>query len=142
MSGAEVNGTWSLVVYDNEEEDQGAVIVSSVSVETTEPVVAATKIKLAGKASVVRKHAYKLAGTVTPADAGGKAKIVYKRYFNKKWRQVGGAKYATIVGGRFSLSYKPATRGSWRAYVTYPGQTTYNNTYTASPSAYKQFKVK
>jgi hypothetical protein len=130
------------VVHDFEEGDEGAIIVSSVSVETTEPVTAATKIKLVGKGSVVRRHAYKLAGTLTPADAIGQAKIVYKRYFNKKWRQVGGAKYATILGGRFSLSYKPAARGSWRAYVTYPGQTTYNNIYAASPSAYKQFKVK
>ena len=142
MSGAQVNGTWNLVVHDFNEGDTGDVVVSSVIVETTEPVVAATKINLTGKSSVVRKHAYKLAGTVTPAAAGGKAKIVYKRYSKKKWRQVGSAKYATISGGRFSLSYKPATRGSWRAFVTYPGQTTYNNIYTASPSVYKQFKVK
>jgi outer membrane protein assembly factor BamB len=100
-----------------------------------------TKLTLSGASSVYRGRAYKLSGSISPAVAGTKVKIVWKRYYSGAYRTVKTV-YATISGGKFSCSYKPTTRGRWRAYVSYGGQTTTAAVYKAAPTVFKSFTVK
>jgi beta propeller repeat protein len=104
------------------------------------PVIS-TKLKLSGLASVKVKKSYKVSGTITPGAAAGSVKVVWKRYYSRAYRTVK-TTYATIAGGKFSSSYKPTTRGKWRAYVSYAGQFAATVTYQASATVYKAFTVK
>jgi subtilisin-like proprotein convertase family protein len=145
MQGTPVNGTWRLRIADVSAGDQGIFYACSLSINTTDlpvPPTFATRVTLSGKNSVLRRHTYALSGSVAPSASSGQVKVVFKRYYSKAWRQVGGAKYATLKSGRFSLGYKPSTRGSWRAYVSYPGAVTAAAKYASAPTVYKQFKVK
>ena len=100
-----------------------------------------TKLALSGNSSVYRSHTYKLAGAISPASAGVRVKVLWKRYYSGAYRTVKTA-YATISGGRFACSYKPATRGKWRAYVSYSGQTTTSAVYKKATTVYKALTVK
>lgn len=111
------------------------------------PTVHTSRLSLSGPSSVYRYHTYKISGAIvsvpTPAvPAGGKVKIVFKRYYSHKWRQVGSSRYSTLTAGRFYYKYKPSTRGKWRAYVSYPGQTTASDVFQAAPTTYRSFTVK
>ena len=105
-----------------------------------EPPVFSTKIALSGSNSVKRNRTYKLTGTVKPSAAGGKVTVKRQRLVGKKWRGAGSTS-AKISHGKFTVRFKPSTKGTWRAVVTFAGQTTTNAVYKAS-SATKSFKVK
>lgn len=107
--------------------------------------ICTTKTALSGGSKVRRYRTYVLSGTVASAPnvryPGGKAKIVFKRYYKRKWRQVGTAKSVTLSGGRFTYKYKPRYRGSWRAYVSYSGMTTSAAVFRPASTVYRKFAV-
>jgi hypothetical protein len=100
-----------------------------------------TSLKTWGATSVRRNHTYKLSGTISPATAGGKIKVVWKRYYSHAYHTVK-TTYVTLSGGKFSSSYKPTRTGTWRVYVYYAGQTTAMGVYKAAKTVYRGFKVK
>lgn len=107
----------------------------------TPPTVYSTKVKLSGASSIKVRKSYKLLGTISPSAAGGRVKIVLTRLAGRKYRSYSTV-YATLVRGTFSYSFKPKYRGSWRATVSFGGQTTATAIYKAAPAATKAFKVK
>jgi hypothetical protein len=100
-----------------------------------------TALKALGKSRVRVKKTYTLSGSIAPATASGRVSIVFKRYYRRAWHTVGTTKRATLAGGKYVYRYKPATRGSWRAYVSYAGTTTSAAVYRAARTVSKSFKV-
>jgi len=101
----------------------------------------ATTTKLFGPASVNVEKPLKLTGTVSPAAAPGSVIIVKTRLVGKKWKAAGSAK-VRVVGGKFTCSFKPTVKGSWRFVAKYSGGVAGATTYKASKSAVKDVKVK
>lgn len=107
----------------------------------------ASQIKASAPSSVYRYLTYKITGSIlsTPipaTPAGGRVQLVFKRYYSHAWHKVGTTKNATLAAGAFKYSYKPATRGTWRCYVSYAGQSTGTAIYSKATTIYKSFKVK
>jgi hypothetical protein len=100
-----------------------------------------TTTRLAGPSSVKAKKTLKLIGTVSSSSAPGRVTIAITRLVGKKWK-----KYATgtavVVGGKFSYSFKPKYKGSWRFVAIYSGGVVGPTTYTSSKSGIKGVKVK
>ena len=91
----------------------------SVTVIDGGPVTVPTSTGLSGPKSAKVNKALKLTGTVTPAPANGKKVTITKtRQSGKKWKSAGSAK-VTVKKGKFTYSFKPATKGKWRFVATY-----------------------
>ena len=108
---------------------------------TVLPVTLSTTTKLSGPSSVKVKKTLKLSGTVSPSAGPGTVTITMTRLVGKKWKSAGTAK-VSVSGGKFSYSFKPKHKGSWRFYATYSGSTTRSTTYKSSKSATKGVTVK
>lgn len=116
-------------------------VAASKSVELlSSPVIHATTTKLAGSSKAKLKKSYKLSGTVAPAGPG-KVTIVMKRLVGKKWKSAGTVG-VNVPGGRFSHTFKPKYKGSWRFVATYSGGASGTTTYKASKSLTKTIKVR
>jgi hypothetical protein len=106
------------------------------------PIDTATTMRLSGASSVKAKRSYRLTGAVTPSAATGRVTIVLKRSVHGHWTSIKTAR-VTLTDGRFSYSYTPTVKGTWRAYVTYTGaDNSPRGSYLASPVTYKTFTVK
>jgi hypothetical protein len=101
----------------------------------------ATVLRALGNSSVRLSRTYTLKGSIAPKAAPGRVSIVFKRYYRKAWRKVGATKYATLKSGAWSYKYRPASRGSWRAYVSFGGSTNATAVYQAAKTVYKPFRV-
>ena len=101
----------------------------------------ATRLALAGPASVKFKKALKLTGTLSPSTTAGKVTITMTRLVGKKYKSAGTAN-VTVARGAFSYSFKPKYKGSWHFVATYSGGAVGFTTYQASKSLTKTVKVK
>ena len=106
----------------------GATVSVAVS---TGPTVCATRLSLSGVRRAVVGKPRRLNGAVAPTTAKGSVKITLRRRVGGAWKTVCTGR-ATIAGGRFSYSFKPRYRGSWRAIAAYPGQTVDSVSYEPS----------
>jgi hypothetical protein len=118
-----------------------ANVVTGHSISVTfAPIVFSTTLSVAGSSSIRLGKAYRLAGSISPAAAGGKVKIVWKRRVSGKYKAVK-TQYAALGQGSFSHSYRPRSRGTWQACVSYPGVGVAPR-YLASGPVKKGFRVK
>jgi len=105
------------------------------------PVTFSTTTKLSGPPSVKVKKTLKLTGTISPSASPGKVTITMTRLVGKKWKSAGSAK-VSVSAGKFSYSFKPKYKGSWRFIAAYSGGKVGTTTYKSSNSAVRPVKVK
>ena len=103
--------------------------------------VAMTTAQLTGPSRVRVKKALKLSGTISPLAAPGRVTIARARLVGKKWRSAGSVKVA-VIGGRFSYTFKPKSRGKWRFVASYSGSVVDGTRYGSSRSGIKSALVK
>jgi hypothetical protein len=115
---------------------------STLGTFTVQPVqMTGTKLALSGAKSVKVKKTYKVTGSVTSNAARGTVTFTAQRYASKKWKSVTASSASIGAGGKFAYSFKPSTKGNWRVFASYGGQTTPVVIYAGSSTA-KPFKVK
>jgi hypothetical protein len=101
---------------------------------------------LSGSSSAKVNKTFTLSGTVSPTAASpyaapGTVAITKTRKVGKVWKSAGSAKI-TLSGGKYSYSFKPTAKGSWRFTVTYSGGVVGPTTYLPSASGVKGVTVK
>jgi large repetitive protein len=101
----------------------------------------ATSSTLTGKSSVRYKRRYTLSGKVTPSSAPGRVTLTLKWYSHGRWRTQFTKLVSKSSSGRFSYSFRPWHRGSWKATVQYAEHMTATEVWTAS-SKTKSFRVR
>jgi photosystem II stability/assembly factor-like uncharacterized protein len=101
----------------------------------------ATRLGLAAVKSVKAKRPCKVAGSVSPAAAGGKVVLTFSRAVGRKWKSAGSLSISPR-GGRFSCSFKPRYKGNWRVRASYSGRAGANAAYLAAAPVTRHFKVK
>lgn len=106
-------------------------------------VLRSTTTKLSAPASVAVKTSLKLSGTVSPSAAPGTVTITKTRKVGGAWESAG-SKTVSVKKGKFSYSFRPKYKGSWRFVATYSGYPGGKNrtVYTSSTSKIKTVKVK
>jgi hypothetical protein len=109
------------------------------------PVFQTTTSLSAGSSTKVNKS-LKLSGTVLPPAASpyaapGTVTITKTRKVGKKWKSAGSANVG-VVGGGYSYSFKPTTKGSWHLVASYSGGSLGPTTYLPSNSGTKGVTVK
>lgn len=104
------------------------------------PVTRATTTRLAGYSYARLNRSYKLSGGVFPAGPG-KVTIVKQRLVGRTWKSAGTVR-VSVSDGKFSHTFRPRYRGTWRFVATYSGGVSGVTTYKASKSLRKTVKVK
>ena len=103
------------------------------------PVKITTTIKLTvAPKSIKLKKTVKATGTVTPVDLGGKASLTAQRKSGSKWVKAKTANAIVKATGKYSWTYKPTKKGSYRIQASIKATATKK----ASHSPWKTFKVK
>jgi hypothetical protein len=105
------------------------------------PTPISTKTAITTPSGVKVNHTLRITGTVSPWRAPGKVTIIKTRLVGKKWKSAG-SPIVSVVGGKFSHSFKPAYRGKWKFVATYSGGRIGLQIYRGSKSITHTVKVK
>lgn len=101
-----------------------------------------TSTSLFAPSSVRHRSTLALSGTVLPSYTPfGKVTIAMTLKVGKKWKKYATAK-VSVVEGRFSYSFRPKYKGSWRFVASYSGGVLGPTTYLPSKSGVKGVTVK
>ena len=105
-----------------------------------------TTTSLSGSSSVKANTTLALAGTVSPKATSpytppGTVTIAKTHKVGKTWKGAGSA-HVGVVGGKYSYSFKPTSKGSWHFTATYSGGVVGPTTYLPSASGVKGVTVK
>ncbi|MDR3686163.1 MAG: polysaccharide deacetylase family protein [Coriobacteriia bacterium] len=126
--------------YDLAGNQQDASVAVTILAPPT-PVTRNTTTKLVVPTTVRGTRAFKISGTVSPAEAPGTISIKVTRFRAGRWRNWATARVA-ISGGRFSYWFKPRYKGSWHFIASYSGRVVGLTTYRGSSSGTKRVAVK
>jgi hypothetical protein len=133
--------SWSDAVPTATRSETGVTANVSATANFALNPVRSTVTRLSGPTSVKVKNTLKLTGTVTPPGPGT-VTITMTRLVGKVWKSAGTPKKVTVVAGKFSYSFKPASKGTWHFVAAYSGGYTSLVTYKASKSTTKSVVVK